>query len=116
MAEGPRGGYRRVRSKGELHRWTPVAAAGTVRPGDAKKSQEKAYDRASMATVLRLFVMDREGNPRRLARASFGALVEGVTPVPEGAATPFLCACDRRREWGRDATMGSDRLGDAAEG
>ena len=45
-----------------------------------------------MATVLRLLVMDREGNPRRLARASFGALVEGVSAIPEWAATPFLCA------------------------
>jgi hypothetical protein len=55
-----------------------------------------------MGTVLRSFVIDRDGNPRRLGCASFGALVEGVAPVPEWAATPFLCAdvwvwCENRR-------------------
>jgi hypothetical protein len=55
-----------------------------------------------MGTVLRMFVIDRDGNPRRLANASFGALVEGAVPVPEWAAWPFLCAdvavwCENRR-------------------
>jgi hypothetical protein len=55
-----------------------------------------------MGTVLRSFVIDREGNPRRLAHGSFGALVEGAVPIPERAACPFLCAhvwvwCENRR-------------------
>ncbi len=42
--------------------------------------------------MFRIVGIDKDGNPRRLARASYSALVEGATPVPEWAATPFLCA------------------------
>src|SRR5258706_9238388 len=92
MCEGPRRGYRRVTPRVSCCARVPWRLRGTVRPGDSKKSEEKPYDRASMGTLLRFFVIDRDGNPRRHPLASFGALAEGAVPVPEWAATPFLCA------------------------
>jgi hypothetical protein len=42
--------------------------------------------------VLRVFVMDADGMPRRLPLASYGPLLEGKLSVPAWAARPLLCA------------------------
>lgn len=45
-----------------------------------------------MGTVLRLFLLDTKGMPRRFPITCYGPLFEGVLPVPEWAARPVLCA------------------------